>query len=122
MKIYVNKEKLRDYIILPTPKNLEDYYEVEVEDNFNPKCSEAYNPNTGKFEPCLTFLAKQARKERDNLLAKIDTLVSNPLRWVDVSEEDKDKVIKYRKNLLNVPQQKNFPTKIRWPKIPEVLK
>lgn len=121
MKIYVNKEKLRDYVIIPAPKNLEDYYEVEVEDDFNPKCSEAYNPNTGKFEPCSIFLAKQIRKKRDDLLAEIDTLVSNPLRWADVPEEDKALVQKYRKKLLNVPQQKGFPLKVRWPKTPEVL-
>ena len=49
------------------------------------------------------------------LLHHVDPIVSNPLRWGEMSEEEKQKVQSYRKLLLDIPQQEGFPYKINWP-------
>ena len=63
--------------------------------------------------------AHDARVERDLLLANdVDPLVSNPLRWADLSEDKRLEWSKYRSDLLNVPQQSGFPSAINWPNKP----
>lgn len=50
------------------------------------------------------------RYERDSILReKVDPVVSNPLRWESLSEEEKENYKNYRLYLLNIPQQENFP-------------
>lgn len=62
--------------------------------------------------------ASEARGTRNNLLAEIDVLVSNPMRWSDLSASEKASLRAYRKELLNVPQQEGFPKNIVWPVSP----
>lgn len=50
------------------------------------------------------------RYERDIILReKVDPVVSNPLRWESLSEEEKENYKNYRLYLLDIPQQENFP-------------
>jgi hypothetical protein len=66
--------------------------------------------------------AAQVRAERDNILTKVvDPLVSNPLRWADLTEAKQAEWSQYRTDLLNVPQQSGFPNTITWPTEPEVV-
>ena len=59
------------------------------------------------------------RAERNHTLATVvDPLVSNPLRWSDLTSEKQDEWSQYRTNLLNIPQQDSFPT-VTWPTRPE---
>tara|TARA_R110002153_G_scaffold144569_1_gene295788 strand:- start:248 stop:661 length:414 start_codon:yes stop_codon:yes gene_type:complete len=61
----------------------------------------------------------EVRAERNHTLATVvDPLVSNPLRWSDLTSEKQDEWSQYRTNLLNVPQQDSFPT-VTWPTRPE---
>ena len=63
--------------------------------------------------------ALEVRAERNHTLATVvDPLVSNPLRWSDLTSEKQDEWSQYRTNLLNVPQQNSFPT-VTWPTRPE---
>ena len=63
--------------------------------------------------------AANIRRKRDNILATVvDPLVSNPLRWADLTSEKKYKWSQYRTDLLNVPQQAGFPNSITWPTEP----
>jgi len=60
--------------------------------------------------------AANVRAERDNILATVvDPMVSNPLRWSDLSSDKQTEWSQYRTNLLNVPQQAGFPNSITWP-------
>lgn len=61
------------------------------------------------------------RANRDGLLAQVDQYASNPLRWSDTSQNDKDAISAYRQLLLDVPQQAGFPLEIEWPELPLVL-
>ena len=51
-----------------------------------------------------------ARMVRDSYLKQyVDTIVCNPLRWNELSEEEQNDIKEYRLYLLNIPQQKEFP-------------
>ena len=64
--------------------------------------------------------AAQVRSERDNILATVvDPLVSNPLRWSDLTSDKQAEWSQYRIDLLAVPQQAGFPNTITWPTLEE---
>jgi hypothetical protein len=65
-------------------------------------------------------LSSQQRSVRDDKLqSEVDSIVSNPLRWADLSTEKQNEWAQYRTDLLNVPQQSGFPNTISWPTKPE---
>lgn len=60
-----------------------------------------------------------ARGDRDILLeSEVDPLVTNPLRWAELTTEQQNDWTQYRTDLLNVPQQAGFPNTITWPTKP----
>ena len=67
--------------------------------------------------------ARQAdfsRYQRDQRLEnEVDPIVTNPLRWADLTTEKQNEWSQYRTDLLNVPQQAGFPNTINWPTKPE---
>ena len=63
--------------------------------------------------------AAQVRGKRDNILTTVvDPLVSNPLRWADLTADKQAEWSQYRTDLLGVPQQAGFPNNITWPQEP----
>ena len=63
--------------------------------------------------------AAEVRAERNRILTTVvDPLVSNPLRWADLTEAKQAEWSQYRTDLLNVPQQSGFPNTITWPTEP----
>lgn len=65
-------------------------------------------------------LASFRRAYRDELLEfVVDPLVTNPLRWAELTTEQQNAWTQYRTDLLNVPQQAGFPNTITWPTKPE---
>lgn len=62
------------------------------------------------------------RDQRDvKLRLEVDPVVSNPLRWADLSSEEQTEVAAYRTALLDVPQQPGFPSTVSWPTPPACL-
>jgi len=62
--------------------------------------------------------AADVRAERDRrLVAEVDPIVSNPLRWNSMSEQEQANMSAYRLALLDVPQQAGFPNTISWPSL-----
>ena len=53
------------------------------------------------------------------LVTDVDPIVTNPLRWADLSAEKQQEWTDYRTALLNVPQQAGFPNTITWPTKPQ---
>ena len=50
------------------------------------------------------------RMERDNLLVTVvDPIVTNPLRWAELSAEEQEAYKQYRLYLLDIPQRESFP-------------
>lgn len=93
-QIQINDGWVKKELILMTP--------AEIDLHLNP-------PPTEEAE----------RAYRDALLAQLDSIVSNPLRFANFSDELKAELAVYRQLLLDVPQQSGFPTDIVWPLIPQ---
>ena len=64
-------------------------------------------------------MAADIRQERDSFLVGADAVAGNILRWAELTEEKKSEWATYRINLLDVPQQPNFPNTVDWPTKPE---
>ncbi|WMM95344.1 tail fiber assembly protein [Roseobacter phage CRP-125] len=65
--------------------------------------------------------AASVRFERDQKLAtEVDPIVSNPLRWGSLSDEQQLAFTVYRQNLLDITEQEGFPHNVVWPTKPEV--
>jgi hypothetical protein len=62
--------------------------------------------------------SKSNRDLRNNLLYAADKVVSNPLRWADLTAAKQTEWTTYRTDLLDVPQQDGFPHTIVWPTKP----
>ena len=59
------------------------------------------------------------RHERDQKLStEVDPIVSNPLRWADMTTEQQNAWAQYRTDLLNITDQAGFPHNVTWPTKP----
>lgn len=77
----------------------------------------AYVPPTQ--EELDAIAAEQIRHDRDSIITTVvDPLVSNPLRWADLTSDKQAEWSQYRTDLLGVPQQAGFPHSITWPTEP----
>jgi len=60
-------------------------------------------------------------QRQGRLTARVDPIVSNPMRWGSLSADDQSAVTAYRSSLLTITDQASFPTSVTWPTIPSVL-
>ena len=68
------------------------------------------------------MLISETRANRDNILTTVvDPLVSNNLRWAELTSDKQAEWATYRTALLDVPQQTGFPQTVTWPTQPEVI-
>jgi len=80
---------------------------------------ELYKINNGAITPDPDLLAASIRKDRDEVLRNtVDPIVSNSLRWADLTAAKQTEWTQYRIDLLNIPDQAGFPTDITWPTKP----
>lgn len=78
---------------------------------------EAYVPPTQ--EELDAEAASGVRYERDQLLkTQVDPIVSNPLRWADMTTAEQNAWSQYRTDLLNITDQAGFPHNVTWPTKP----
>ena len=64
-------------------------------------------------------LATGLRAERDDkLVNEVDPVVTNPLRWAELTDAKQAEWTQYRTDLLNLPDQSGFPNDITWPTKP----
>ena len=65
-------------------------------------------------------LAASLRAQRDDkLVNEVDPLVTNPLRWAELTDDKQAEWTQYRTDLLNIPAQAGFPNSVTWPTKPE---
>ena len=77
----------------------------------------AYVPPTQ--EELDAAAAAQVRAERDSkLVNEVDPLVTNPLRWADLTEAKQAEWTAYRTALLDITDQAGFPHNVTWPTKP----
>jgi hypothetical protein len=78
---------------------------------------EAYVPPTQ--EELDAQAAASVRAQRDYLLTtEVDPIVSNPLRWADMTTEQQNAWSAYRTALLDITDQAGFPHSVTWPTKP----
>jgi len=64
-------------------------------------------------------LAASLRAQRDDKLVKeVDPIVTNPMRWAELTDAKQAEWTQYRTDLLNLPDQSGFPNDITWPTKP----
>ena len=62
----------------------------------------------------------EVRAMRDTLLrTNVDPIVSNPLRWAELSSEKQEEWKKYRQDLLDISKQPKFPKVVTYPTKPK---
>jgi hypothetical protein len=82
------------------------------------------DPNTAEYIPPTqaeldAVATENVRNQRNYLLTtEVDPLVSNPLRWADLSTEQQQAWTTYRRDLLDITNQPGFPYNIVWPEKP----
>lgn len=65
------------------------------------------------------YAAADIRSQRGHILATlVDPLVSNPLRWGDLTPQKQQAWADYRRALLDIPDQSGFPHNVIWPTAP----
>lgn len=118
---YVCLEDDRVVSILEYEPNVPDSIKVvkitkrEHEDIFS--LTHFFNPETNSVEKIVLTqeqldaqAASSNRSLRDSKLSnEVDPLVTNPLRWADLSQENKDAVAIYRRALLDITTHVNWP-------------
>jgi len=63
--------------------------------------------------------ASRVRFKRDNILTTVvDPIVSNPLRWADLTTAKQGEWTTYRTALLDITDQAGFPHSVTWPQEP----
>lgn len=74
---------------------------------------EAYTP------PTDAQAAMEVRGQRNWLLqSEVDPVVTNPLRWADLTTEEQNAWAAYRTALLDITDQAGFPHNVTWPTKP----
>lgn len=64
-------------------------------------------------------VARNIRAERDyRLTTEVDPIVTNPLRWAELTDAKQAEWTQYRTDLLNITDQSGFPNDITWPTKP----
>ena len=64
-------------------------------------------------------LAASLRVQRDQkLVQEVDPIVTNPLRWAELTDAKQAEWTQYRTDLLNLPAQAGFPNTVTWPTKP----
>jgi len=85
------------------------------------------DPNTQPYVPPTAEEMRmekvvEVRTYRNHILAtQVDPLVTNPLRWSDLTESEKIEVAEYRTALLDITEQVGFPDEIVWPVAPPTV-
>lgn len=135
-RIYLKKidNEVRAYGDLPSLQGAEEKYQTGQLFDTSITLSEwieagnaAYisdgNIILGTSEERKRALQEEAiRRQRDILLRACDKI--SPMRWIDMTEEQRQAWIDYRQALLDIPQQEEFPwngdvEKVPWPVKPQ---
>ena len=65
---------------------------------------------------------EEVRGMRDYLLfSHVDPIISNSLRWADMTTEKQNAWTAYRRDLLDITDQDGFPHNVVWPTSPDPL-
>jgi hypothetical protein len=64
-------------------------------------------------------VSNMCRSTRNRILStQVDPIVTNPLRWAELSPEKRQEWANYRRSLLDLSEQEGWPHNIDWPTPP----
>ncbi len=93
-----------------------DVAELHSKMNADPETAPYVPPTQAELD---AIAVNAVRQQRDMLLTtQVDPIVSNPLRWGDLSEEQQQAWADYRRSLLDITAQPRFPHSVTWPTKP----
>ena len=105
---------------IPTPniQVTQSQWQNSIDNNHN-KVNSDGSTETYEFRT-MEEIGNGIRLERNfKLVTEVDPLVSNHLRWNDLTDTQRTAWTQYRTDLLNIPQQAGFPHDVTWPIKPE---
>jgi hypothetical protein len=95
-----------------------DYFEVITNAKTGEVTTRPYTD--AEIEAVNASIGPSIREQRNNLLAtEVDPLVSNPLRWADLTSDQQAAWTQYRRDLLDITAQAGFPNEVVWPTKPD---
>lgn len=106
------EKKLIDYRLIDGTEDLEYFAAEGYTDEQEVEQDEGGDWYVKGFipEPITEEKAEKVRAKRNLYLeVYVDPIVSNPLRWADLSEQEQQDIVNYRLYLLNIPEQPEFP-------------
>lgn len=107
----------------PSPEILQTYPAGTIEVPLMPDSKHEWNGARWVLRPqdqLDAMVAANVREERNFRLAtEVDPMVTNPLRWGDLSAEQQQAWADYRRSLLDITAQTGFPHSVTWPVKPE---
>jgi len=107
----------------PDPDILAGYPAGTVEVPLMPSVNHTWSGSQWVLRPQSEIDALSAsivRGERGHrLVSQVDPVVSNPLRWADMTAEKQGEWVAYRRALLDITAQAGFPHSVVWPTKPE---
>jgi len=89
------------------------FIEVDIEDD--DVMLKSYDSASNTFSETSESIR---RKRNEALASEVDPVVSNPLRWADMTTEQQNAWAQYRTDLLNITDQDGFPANVTWPTKP----
>lgn len=106
------EKKLIDFRLVDGTEDLEYFTAEGYTDKQEVEQDEYGNWYVKGYLPVPTTEEKAAKvRSKRNLYLEVyvDPIVSNPLRWADLSEQEQQDIVNYRLYLLNIPEQPEFP-------------
>ena len=89
---------------------------IEVDTTEEDVNLKSYDSTTNSFSES----AESIRAKRNMILfTEVDPIVSNALRWADMTTQEQNAWSQYRTDLLNITDQTGFPTNVTWPSKPQ---
>jgi hypothetical protein len=73
-------------------------------------------PTQAELDAGLSTSLRSKRNQK--LVNEVDPLVTNPLRWAELTDAKQAEWTQYRTDLLNLPDQSGFPNSVTWPTKP----
>jgi hypothetical protein len=73
-------------------------------------------PTQAELDAELSASLRAQRNQK--LVEEVDPIVTNPLRWDELTDAKQAEWTQYRTDLLNLPAQAGFPNTVTWPTKP----
>lgn len=106
----------------PSEQTIEAYPEGTIKVPLRPSHLHTWNGecwDEPKADILNEYLSQMVRQERDRRLhVEVDPILMNAIRWQEMSAIQQQVWLDYRRQLLDISTQINFPNDIVWPTCP----